>query len=131
MASVRLSDIMLHDRMDAGFHIALVHLRGSIEYLRSRYTDEDAIALLDALPVQAKTAMSVLKRGSNPRAMTNAESHDLAIEYPHLALGLVQEDAKESILAISEQIAKSSKALDLLIGLSGADGCPDVERAAS
>lgn len=122
MASVRLSDLMEHDRMDAGFVIALVHLREATAKLRVRYTAEQAVALLDALPVQSKSAMSVLKRGSMPRPMTNVESHTLAVEYPHLALALVQQEAEQSIDRIRNEIARSSASLERLLELSSPDG---------
>jgi len=118
-AVVRLSDIIEHERMDAGFLTTLVLLREKTEEMRRRYGPEQAVALLDALPLSSKVAMGVLKRGSVPRPMTNSESHELAVEYPHLALALVSEDVQESIERVRAEISRSNTALDRLIELSG------------
>lgn len=116
--TARLSDIMEHGRMDAGFLLVLTSLRERTDALRNRYSDEEAIALVDAVPLADKSAMKVLTRGSIPRSMSTRDAHDLAREYPHLSLALIAEGAEEAVGRIQAEITRSEEALKRLLEIS-------------
>lgn len=116
--TIRLSDVMTHGRMDAGFLLALTHLRSATETLRDRYDADQAVALLDSLSLAAKAPMSVLMRGSGTRSMTTKDATELSREYPHLALALIANDAAGAIGRIREEIARSEAAMNALIELA-------------
>jgi hypothetical protein len=130
--TVRLSDVMTHGRMDAGFLLALTHLKSATETLRDRYDVGQAVALLDSLSLADKAPMSILMRGSGTRSMTTKDATELSREYPHLALALIANDAASAIERIREEIARSEAAMSALIELaddtrSDADQDDDVD----
>ena len=114
----RLSDIAAHNRMDAGFHIALNHLREQMEILRSDFTPQEAIDLVSVMPLQYKAPLKILMRGSMPRSMTNDETIALAKEYPYLALALLKENAGEAIALLQASIAKAQNTIEQLLRLT-------------
>lgn len=118
IAIVRRSDLMAHGRWDAGFHIALTELRGAIDVLRERYSDEAATEMVDGLPLPDKTGLEVLRTGSHRRGMNAAEAREIARRYPHLSLALVARDAEASVSRIREEIARRQDALARLTELS-------------
>jgi hypothetical protein len=113
---------MREARMDAPFHIALASLKDRIGELRAIYSDDEAVALIGAMPLHALTGMSVLSRGSMPRGLNRDSVDELAREYPHLSLAIVQKDAEPTIARIRERIAQDEDALRLLIELGSRDG---------
>lgn len=117
-AVVSLSDIVREGRMDAPFHIALATLKDRVEALRARHTADQAVAMIDAMPLHALHGMSVLSRGTMPKGLNRALAHDLAVEYPHLALAIVQAGVESSITRIRSQIAQDEHALALLLALA-------------
>jgi hypothetical protein len=132
----RLSDIAAHDRMDAGFHIALNHLREQMEVLRSEFSPQEAIDLITVMPLQYKAPLKILMRGSMPRSLTNDESISLAREYPYLALALLKENAGEAIKLLEASIAKAQDTIEQLLrltsdvnGSAADDAAPEGEEA--
>lgn len=115
---VRASDLVRESRWDAGFHIARSELDGAMTDLARRYTDEQAIEIVDGLPLSEKAALEALRMGSRRRAMGRDEARTLTRRYPHLALALVARDADASILRIRQQIATGREALERMIELS-------------
>lgn len=115
--TIRLSDVMREARMDAPFHIALATLKGRIDELRTIYSDDEAVALIGAMPLHALTGMSVLSRGSMPRGLNRGSADELAREYPHLSLAIVEKDSEAAIARIRARIAQDENALALLIDL--------------
>ena len=103
--------------MDAPFHIALATLKDRIENLRGHYTSDEAVALIDAMPLHALHGMSILSRGSMPRGLNRDTAHDLAVEYPHLALAIVQQGVEPSITRIRQRISEDENALRMLLEL--------------
>jgi hypothetical protein len=115
----RLSDVAAENRMDAGFHLALSHLREQMEILRGEFTAQEAIDLISVMPINYKGALKILMRGSSPRSMTNNDTIAIAKEYPYLALALLKENAGEAIFLLIESMAKTQETINQLLRLTG------------
>lgn len=118
--TIRLSDVMREARMDAPFHIALATLKGRIEELRASHSDDEAVEIIREMPLHALSGMTVLSRGSMPRGLNRTSADELAREYPHLSLAIVEKDSEMAIARIRERIAQDERALQLLIDLGSA-----------
>lgn len=82
---VRASDLVREGRWDAGFHIARSELDDAMTDLARRYTDEQAIEIVDGLPLSEKAALQALRMGSRRRAMGRNEARSLTKSRPQQA----------------------------------------------
>lgn len=80
------------------------------------------MAIISAMPLHAFSGMSVLSRGSMPRGLNRTSADELAREYPHLSLAIVERDSEEAMARIRERIAQDENALQFLIDLGSAKG---------
>ncbi|MFZ3481882.1 hypothetical protein [Sphingomonas sp. 3-13AW] len=117
-AVVRASDLLREGRWDAGFHIARSELAEAMDSLRGRYSEQQAIDLVDSIPLSEKASLTILRTGSGARGMGAAEAQEVTRRYPFLSLALVASEADASMRRIRSEIERNQKALAVLFELS-------------
>lgn len=114
-AIVRASALVSEGRWDAPFHIARKHHEPDVAALRLRYSDEEAIEILEALPLYALDPIKVLLR--NGRTFNFQSATAAAREYPHLALALVSAESSKTEARLTSEIQDRQTALGRIAAL--------------
>lgn len=114
-ANIKASDISRYGRMDAGFHIARTRVAALTAYLEEQHTDQQAIALMEGLDLDALQPLRPLLRGT--QRITTETAAKAMRDYPHIALALVQERIHEAIAAKQDEISRHKAGMHRLKAL--------------
>lgn len=112
--TVNFSDIVKHDRMDAGFFIAINENKATIDKLVASYSKEEALQILNEtdLPVQKMDFLKPLSRTNSGKHLTVKEYQRIIEELPHEALDLLVANSQALFDKLSAERAKLVEKVD-------------------
>lgn len=120
VGTMRLSDIVREDRMDAGFHLAAQEHAATVASLREELTEDQARDVVLGLPnsvltkkIDGRSVLASLMRGSSTRRGVT-EVRKVIAEYPHLTLAILSQHLDEAIASAQNEIADIQKSVETI-----------------
>jgi hypothetical protein len=117
MGTMRLSDIVREDRIDAGFHLAAQEHAATVASLREKLTGDEARDVVLGLPdavltkrLEGRPVLEPLVRGSTP-GTTLRQIRKAVEEYPHLSLAILSPHLDEAIASAQSDIDDIQKSI--------------------
>ena len=117
MTTTTFQDINKHNRLDAGFYIALDCVREAYAAMCQRMTSDEALARLARIRTAHKQAVLVLSRHSLPYRNQEKSIQAACKEYPRLSLTLVEDAMSDAIKELKQAIDNDRDYLDLLVSV--------------
>lgn len=109
------SEVFASGRWDANFHVLSNTLRDKVIELRQSIDDDRALEMLAELRTSDLRCLAPLTR---TRKMDRDQLLSAAVEFPHLALAIVQLDLERAIPEVVHDLAAQQRYLDTVTELA-------------